>query len=136
MKETADLLLLGEPSVAVRGGRVVAAGPRERIEGLDAAETIDLGTSRILPGLRDAHAHLVQTGLARRRVDLNGMDLAQARRAIATRAKATPPRAWVQGTGFSIPALATWQRVSSSGLRVWRARGRACGPPKRRSASW
>ena len=70
-----DLVLLGRPSVAVSGGRIIFAGSREEALALNkpGTEVADFGDARVLPGFRDAHAHLVMTALARRRVDLHGL---------------------------------------------------------------
>jgi dihydroorotase len=53
---SADLGLDGPGAVAVREGRIVAAGP-DVAETTAAAETVDLGDAVLLPGLVDLHAH-------------------------------------------------------------------------------
>ena len=52
-------------AVLVRDGRIEAAGPRPRIERMEAArkaKKIDLGGRVMLPGLGDSHTHLVFAG--------------------------------------------------------------------------
>jgi imidazolonepropionase-like amidohydrolase len=44
--------------VLVRGERIVAAGPKERVEVLGKPETIDLPGMTLLPGLTDIHSHI------------------------------------------------------------------------------
>jgi hypothetical protein len=60
--------------VAVRRGRIVAVGPAAEAEAFARAgvPTVDLGDAVVLPGLWDAHAHLLQTGLTLRAADLSG----------------------------------------------------------------
>lgn len=60
--------------VAVRDGRVVAFGPDTDARDFERAgvPVVDLGNATVLPGLWDAHVHLLLTGLALRHVDLSG----------------------------------------------------------------
>jgi predicted amidohydrolase YtcJ len=104
---TADLVLLGSPSVAIAGGRVLFAGDRAAVAAHVTATTRveDFGDARILPGFRDAHAHLVMTALARRRIDLHGLSAAEIRDRLAARARDLAPDAWIEGTGFSLDEL-------------------------------
>jgi imidazolonepropionase-like amidohydrolase len=44
--------------VVVRGQRILAAGPRERVNVPDNARTIDLAGATLLPGLIEAHSHV------------------------------------------------------------------------------
>ncbi len=105
--QTADLVLLGRPSVAVAGGRILFAGSREEALALVApgTEVADFGDARVLPGFRDAHAHLVMTALARRRIDLHGLGAPEIRERIVARAKTLPRGAWIEGTGFELDHL-------------------------------
>jgi len=60
--------------LAVRRGRVVATGRRPEGVAFEHAgvPVIDLGDAAVLPGLWDAHVHLLLTGLALRQADLSG----------------------------------------------------------------
>ena len=104
-----DLIVLGEPSLAVRDGVILAVGDRSSMLDLGApgTEVLDYGTAAVRPGLRDAHAHLVMTGLARRRLDLRGMDLKAIRSSVVERVRATSAGGWVRGAGFSFASLGT-----------------------------
>ena len=87
-------------ALAVRGGRVVAAGGPELRRRFAAAREIDLRGRTAAPGFNDTHIHI--SGDARREIDMTGVrsiaDL-QAR----IRAKATELGAgqWVTGYGWS-----------------------------------
>lgn len=92
-------------AVAVRDHRIVYVGdqtgsaahigPRTRV----ITATSD---TTVLPGLHDAHAHLVGLGLSLRALDLRGLDSVTAvRQAVAKAAQAQPdPRAWILGRGW------------------------------------
>ena len=78
-------------ALAVRGGRVVAAGPDDEILRYRGAETveIDLGGRAVVPGLTDNHFHALGGGPG---VDLSGARaMADVLGAIAARAAETRP---------------------------------------------
>ena len=57
--------LVGRGAVAAAGGRVVYAGPEAGVGGLEVAAgatRLDAGGRAVLPGLVDAHTHLVFAG--------------------------------------------------------------------------
>lgn len=55
--------LVTDAAVAIRSGRVVWAGPSERTpQGLRSLPRLDCGGRAVLPGLVDAHTHLVFVG--------------------------------------------------------------------------
>jgi predicted amidohydrolase YtcJ len=60
--------------VAVQDGRVVAVGSGDDARSFEGAgvPVVDLGNAAVVPGLWDAHVHLLLTGLALRHVDLSG----------------------------------------------------------------
>jgi len=90
-------------AIAVRGGRVIAAGTlaeAERAAGTDA-KRLDLRGGVVYPGFTDAHLHLIGIGLARMRADLTGTNSAAEviERAVA-HAQSLPAGAWLQGRGW------------------------------------
>lgn len=90
-------------AVAVRCGRVLATGTSAEIESLTGPGTkvVDLGGRAIIPGLIDAHLHLLSFGTSLRSVDLRGV--ATIEEAVARVREAVlrvPPGAWVQGSGW------------------------------------
>jgi len=90
-------------ALAVRGGRVVFAGSRRGAMTLAGAATrvMDLGGRTVIPGMTDAHAHLLGLGAALRTVDLTGAssyDEVIAR--VAARAREAPAGSWILGRGW------------------------------------
>ncbi|AGT07284.1 amidohydrolase [Paracoccus aminophilus] len=92
-------------AVAVKGNRVLALGRSDEIAALIGPETqvVDLGGRFAMPGLNDAHLHLISTGLLRGQVDATA-DAAPTRAALIAalqaRAADTPKGEWVQARGF------------------------------------
>lgn len=112
MSAPADLVLAGGTvftgdgvcrAVALRGGVVVAAGGDEVARDWTgrATRVVSLEGRAALPGLHDAHTHLLGGALAMDALDLLGArsddDLA---RAVAARVAARGPREWVLGRGW------------------------------------
>ena len=100
-------------AIGVRDGRVVAAGSLASVEAASGPRTRTLALQPdevALPGLTDAHLHLVEAALARTRVALE--DAASPDdmiRAIAAGAEAAPDReAWIQGAGWDPDRLGRW----------------------------
>jgi predicted amidohydrolase YtcJ len=92
-------------AVALWGGRVLATGTAAEIGALvgPATRVVDLKDRMAVPGLNDAHMHLLPYGLAMTEVDLRpkaAPTLAALLAALAERAKVTPPGAWVIGRGY------------------------------------
>lgn len=113
-------------SVAVRSGRILAAGPDPATRGAsqlggsdrDSAtvsnvweefrgpdtEVVDLEGGLLLPGFVDAHVHPVQGGLERARCDLSHISGREATLAtIAAYAEANPELDWILGGGWHQP---------------------------------
>ena len=91
-----DALLVDE-------GKVVATGTREALAArADGARVIDGKGRTLLPGLIDAHGHVMGLGIALSQVDLSRtQSLDQALAAVRTFAAEHPRAAWVQGRGWN-----------------------------------
>jgi len=96
-------------AVAVRGERIAAVGGEAELRALAGASTeiVDLGGRALLPGVVDAHGHLLHAG----RTGLSILDLrpppigpfdevAAIQRALAQRAAETAPGDWIVGMGY------------------------------------
>ncbi len=106
---TMDFLRPRVEALAVRGGRILAAGDLEEIRALSRqdSEHIDLSGRALLPGFHDSHVHLGQHGLELKRLHLQDTPtLKQALAQVAARAKELPTGSWILGSGF---ALERWQ---------------------------
>lgn len=80
-------------AVGASDGMLALAGPHTRIE--------DLAGQTVIPGLIDAHNHLLSTGITLRQVqlyDCRSIDEVLSR--VATRAGETPPGGWIIGRGW------------------------------------
>ncbi len=100
-------------AVAVADGRVLAAGTNAEIEALAVAATrrIVLPPDAIaIPGLTDAHLHLVEAALARARVDLHdAISIDDAIDRVARAAAAhTDPDGWIEGAGWDADRFGRW----------------------------
>lgn len=90
-------------ALAVRGGRVVFVGSERGALALAGPRTErwDLAGRTVIPGIVDAHAHLVGLGQALRTVDLVGTrsyDEVIAR--VVARARTVPAGTWIRGRGW------------------------------------
>ncbi len=90
-------------ALAVHGDRIEFAGSEREALALRGPETkiLDAHGAAIVPGLVDAHGHLLELGLSLRQVDLVGTksyDEVIAR--VVARAKTTPPGRWILGRGW------------------------------------
>jgi predicted amidohydrolase YtcJ len=103
-------------AMAIRHGRVMAVGDARGIEALAGAGTVRwrLPPDRmVLPGLTDAHLHLVETALGASTLDVSGTaDLAETLRLVAQEhrrlADAGDRDGWLIGHGWSLDALDGW----------------------------
>ena len=81
--------------------RVAALGGPELFEAFGSrASREDMGGRVILPGLTDAHMHLMHYALALQRLDVETTSKAEALRRVAERAARTPPGEWILGHGW------------------------------------
>lgn len=55
---TEGIMTLPDRTVLIRGGRISAIGPRDRVEVPAGTRVIDAGGLYLMPGLTDAHVHL------------------------------------------------------------------------------
>ncbi|HEX4932082.1 MAG TPA: amidohydrolase [Gemmatimonadaceae bacterium] len=90
-------------AMAIRDGRIVATGPSRLIAAMkgSATQVIDLEGKTVIPGMIDAHVHMMGLGQALGTVDLRGTtsyDEVIAR--VAERAKVTPAGRWILGVAW------------------------------------
>jgi predicted amidohydrolase YtcJ len=90
-------------AMAVRGGRVVFTGPARLALALRGERTqiLDLNGRTVIPGMIDAHAHLLNLGNALRNVDLVGTtSYEEVIARVVERARQVPPGTWILGRGW------------------------------------
>ena len=90
-------------AMAIRDGRVVATGPQRGVMTMRGPNTqvLDLHGRTVIPGMIDAHVHLLNLGNSLRNVDLVGTtsyDEVIAR--VVARATETPAGTWILGRGW------------------------------------
>jgi predicted amidohydrolase YtcJ len=100
---TSDVTRPRVTALAVRGGRIVFVGNNAGAEALAGSRTerMDLAGKTVIPGMVDAHTHLLGLGQALRTVDLVGTrsyDEVVAR--VAARARTARPGEWIRGRGW------------------------------------
>jgi len=101
---TADAAHPRVQAIAVRGGRIIFAGSAAEVAALRGTGTrvLDVPGGTVIPGIVDAHAHLLNLGEALRTVDLTGTrsyDEVVAR--VAERARTVRPGDWIRGRGWN-----------------------------------
>jgi len=91
-------------AVAVRGGRVTAAGSTEEVlAAAPSARRVELDGRVAIPAFNEAHMHLLPYGLGLAQVNLRAEEvrtLDEALSRIRTAARAAPKGAWVLGRGY------------------------------------
>jgi predicted amidohydrolase YtcJ len=90
-------------SMALRGGRVVYAGPQSGLDSLVGPETeqTELGGRLVTPGFNDAHIHFASGGASLLAVELRGTtSLAEIERRVAAAAARAQPGEWIVGRGW------------------------------------
>jgi predicted amidohydrolase YtcJ len=81
--------------------RIAAIGGPELLEAFNArASREDMGGRVLLPGLTDAHIHLMHYALSLQKVDVETPTKAECLRRVAERAQTTPPGEWILGHGW------------------------------------
>jgi predicted amidohydrolase YtcJ len=90
-------------ALAIAGDKVIAAGTEADVLNVasPATRVYDLGGRTLLPGLVDAHLHVLGYGIGLRQVLMAGApDLASALARVGERAAKTPAGDWILGRGF------------------------------------
>src|SRR5690606_7930263 len=90
-------------AVAVRRGEVVAVGSADEVDAYRGPQTraLDRPEGFAIPGLIDAHGHMLMLGSSLEEVDLRGVDsLDGVKRLVADRADTLPEGAWVLGRNW------------------------------------
>jgi predicted amidohydrolase YtcJ len=87
-------------AIVIDGDLIVAVGGGELFDSFPAASREDMGGRTILPGLTDAHIHLMHYALGLQKVDVETRTKAEALRRVAERAAQTPPGQWILGHGW------------------------------------
>lgn len=93
---------VAEAMVWDEAGRILALGDAAALEaGFPGARQLDLGSATVIPGLIDAHGHIVGLGLALARADLVGT---RSKQEVVERLQAferdLPPGEWLIGRGW------------------------------------
>ncbi len=100
---TADANRPVAEALAVRGGRIAFVGSPRGALALAGPKTerLDLAGRTVIPGIVDAHAHLLGLGQALRTVDLVGTrSYEDVVARVVARAKTTRPGEWIRGRGW------------------------------------
>ncbi len=88
-------------TLVVRDGRVAFVGRRGDVNAPPGETSIDLGGRAVLPGLVDAHGHLMYLARGRLTLDVGGVTSEDAvARVVETAAAAARPGEWISGRGW------------------------------------
>ena len=100
---TLDRELPQAEAIAVQDGRIVAAGSRDEVRSLSGElRRVDVGGRTVIPGLIDAHIHLLDYSRSLARVNLDGVtSKEEALRMVAGTARQVEPGRWVRGGGWN-----------------------------------
>ena len=108
-------------TLVVRDGRVAFVGRRADVNAAPGEDVVDLGGRAALPGLVDAHGHLMHLARVRLTLDLRGAESEEAAaRRVGERAARLPRGEWISGRnwdqnlwpGARFPSRATLDRVA------------------------
>jgi len=108
-------------TLVVRDGRVAFAGRRADVNAAPGEDIVDLGGRAALPGLVDAHGHLMHLARVRLTLDLRGAESEEAAaRRVSESAVRLPRGEWISGRnwdqnlwpGARFPSRATLDRVA------------------------
>jgi predicted amidohydrolase YtcJ len=90
-------------ALAVRDGRFLLVGTNREVEAAAGPDTqrLEAAGATIIPGMIDAHAHLLNLGRFKRIVDLRGTSSYEEVVALVrARADEVPPGTWIRGRGW------------------------------------
>jgi predicted amidohydrolase YtcJ len=99
-------------AIAIASGRVLATGSAETITELAGPDTriIELAGRTAIPGLNDAHMHLLPLGLTMTEINLRpetgANSVGEILRRVAEKAKTAKPGEWINGRGYDHYELA------------------------------
>ncbi len=120
---TMDATRSGVTSIAVRSGRILAAGSDSEIATCSNARTqiINLQGQTVLPGLIDVHTHALNwaEGLLRNDIDPGYPkvhSIAQILKLIGERSASYPPGKWIIGAGWDESKLAEHRYITRKDL--------------------
>ena len=108
-------------TLVVRDGRVAFGGRRAEVNPAPGEEMVDLGGRAVLPGLVDAHGHLMHLARGRLTLDLRGAESEEAAAGrVGERAAGLPRGEWISGRnwdqnlwpGARFPSRATLDRLA------------------------
>ena len=102
---TSDTGSGGAQSMLVRDGRIAALGPAAAVRAAaqPGAAVLRLDGATVIPGLIDAHCHVINVGYLAAGADCSqpaAPDIAAIRARLRAAAAATPAGAWVMGSGY------------------------------------
>jgi predicted amidohydrolase YtcJ len=107
------------PALALRGDRILAVGGVDEVLAAAGAhaERVDLGGATVVPGLIDAHNHLLMTGRALSQLQLfDCRSIGEIVDRVAERARVLPPGTWILGRGWDESLLAERRHPSRHDL--------------------
>jgi predicted amidohydrolase YtcJ len=96
-------------AVAIKDGRFVGVGTDDEMRELAGLGTTieDLGGATVIPGLIDAHNHLLMTGQILNQIQLyDCRSIGEIQERVAARARQLPPGSWILGRGWDESLLA------------------------------
>ncbi|RMF88795.1 MAG: amidohydrolase [Nitrospinota bacterium] len=101
---TMDSRLPQAEALAIRAGRIIAVGPDAAVQQLSGEDTqmIDLQGKTVIPGIIDAHNHLLSTGrqVIRQLSLFDVRSIEELVERVRERVAITPPGQWIKGRGW------------------------------------
>jgi predicted amidohydrolase YtcJ len=100
---TLDHELPRAEAIAMQDGRIIAVGSGDEMRSLGGeVRRVDVGGRAVIPGLIDAHIHLLDYSRSLARVNLDGVtSKEEALRVVAEVARKVEPGRWVRGGGWN-----------------------------------